>query len=237
MTLLHNRGPCTFCIQMQNCTRVPQPHLNCAHCLSHSLTNWPSFPYREPSAVLHLILAISRKPTRAQLIELGGSVGGLPPARHFLSFVHPAPHPWSQTSDSLRATLTQDCFWMHPERGCEMEFSCQEDWFLCGNLRCYSACIYLLYTQKLFCFLLDGGFWSKSLMRLHFISEGLFIFWFASGSSFEKIHVFCKPKWLSHVFLKSLEKFSWDQGCWRADRSWTHVEEGRETVSGDCWEA
>lgn len=150
MKLLHNRGPCTFCIQMQNCTRVPQPHLNCAHCLSHSLTNWPSFPYREPSAVLHLILAISRKPTRAQLIELGGSVGGLPPARHFLSFVHPAPHPWSQTSDSLRATLTQDCFWMHPERGCEMEFSCQEDWFLCGNLRCYSACIYLLYTQKLY---------------------------------------------------------------------------------------
>lgn len=32
----------TFCIQMQNCTCKSPPHLCCAPCLSHSLTNWPS---------------------------------------------------------------------------------------------------------------------------------------------------------------------------------------------------
>lgn len=130
----------------QKDTNKSRPHPYCALCLSHSLTNWPSSSSWVPSAV-HLILAISRKPRRAQLIELGGWVGGLLPARRFLSFVHPVLLPCSQTSDSVRTALTQECVWMHTDGGVTWDSAAKKTGFMVEIQTV--ILLYLLRTLKL----------------------------------------------------------------------------------------
>lgn len=84
--------------------------------------------------------------------------GGLLPARHFLSFVHPALLPCSRTSDSLRAALTQ------------------EDWFLGGNLNCCSALFLLEVDFVTKFFNMVAFFWKDySSSDLNMLSSFFFI--------------------------------------------------------------